>query len=483
MIEDRSILDRPEQYCVIGAGPAGLLAARSLKHAGIPYEQFDKNDDVGGIWDIKNDWSPMYESAHFISSKTISNLPGFEMPEDYPDYPNHRQILAYLRDFARAYDLYPRIRFETPVARVEPEEDGERWLVTLGSGETRRYRGLFLCSGNTWDPNMPDYPGHFEGEAIHSVRYRDPRIFSGKRVLVVGGGNSGCDIACDAAIHADRAYISLRRGYHFIPKYILGIPADKFASKIDLPRFIERPMFELLLRLLVGDLTNYGLPKPDHPVMASHPIMNTQLLHHLGHGDIEYRPDIERFEGNTVHFKDGSSVEADLIVFATGYKVTYPYMDRNLFEWIDKYPDLYLSALHRKYDNVCCLGLHQTDGGAYDFFALQADMMCNFILDQERHPARAAEFHALKATDRPNLRGGIAYVDSPRHATYVKKAVFRRYSKRLMKRFGWTSFERRPAQLARDARCPSSRTAIGSADYLQELLVVDDGGRFNGEEV
>jgi len=440
MTTNGSILDRSDHYCVIGAGPAGLLAARSLKHAGIAYEQFDKNDDVGGIWDIKNDWSPMYETAHFISSKTVSNLPGFDMPDDYPDYPNHRQILAYLRDFAHAYDLYPNITFETPIERVEPEEDGERWLVTLGNGETRRYRGLFLCSGNTWDPSIPDYPGEFTGETTHSVRYDKPNEFSGKRVLVVGGGNSGCDIACDAALYADEAFISLRRGYHFIPKYFFGMPTDLFASKVSLPRFIERRVFQILLRMTVGDLTQYGLPKPDHPVMASHPIMNTQLLHYLGHGDLAYKPDIERFEGKRVVFKDGSSEEIDLIVFATGYKVTYPYMDRSHFEWISKYPDLYLSSLHREYDNVCCLGLHQTDGGAYDFFTLQADMMCNFIVDQQQRPGQAAKFHALKKSDRPNLSGGIEYVDSARHATYVKKSVFKKYSDKLMRRFKWKAF-------------------------------------------
>jgi cation diffusion facilitator CzcD-associated flavoprotein CzcO len=456
-----STVDRSDRYCVVGAGPAGLLAARSLKHAGIPYDQFDRNDDVGGIWDIENDWSPMYETAHFISSKTVSNLPGFDMPEEYPDYPNHRQVLAYIRDFARAYDLYPNITFQTPIERVETDDGGDTWLVTLGNGETRRYAGLFLCSGNTWDPNVPDYPGHFEGETMHSVRYRKPEQFSGKRVLVVGGGNSGCDIACDAALYADRAFISLRRGYHFIPKYFFGMPTDLFASQVSLPRFIERPLFEVLLRMTVGDLTKYGLPKPDHPVMASHPIMNTQVLHHLGHGDLAYRPDIERFAGKRVHFTDGSSEEIDLIVFATGYRVTYPYLDRSHFDWVSKYPDLYLSSLHRKYDNVCCLGLHQTDGGAYDFFTLQADMMCNFILDQEHRPKRAAEFHALKASDRPNLSGGIRYVDSPRHATYVKKSVFKKYSDKLMRRFGWKSFGTMHPPRTEQAR-PAQRSASSS---------------------
>ena len=270
--------DRADRFLVVGAGPAGLLAARSLKAAGIPYDQVERNPDVGGIWDIRNDWSPMYESAHFISSKTVSNLPGYPMPEDYPDYPDHRRIYAYLRSFARAYELDEAIRFETTVERIE-RADGGGWVVRTTPGDTARYRGLFLCSGNTWDPNWPSYPGTFTGEAIHSVSYRTTDLFRGKRVLVVGGGNSGCDIACDAATTADAAFLSLRRGYHFVPKYIFGQPADLFAknaSKVTLPWWIEKRFFSALLRFVVGDLTAYGLPAPDHGILESHPIMNTQ---------------------------------------------------------------------------------------------------------------------------------------------------------------------------------------------------------------
>ncbi len=439
MTTPASILDRSDRYCIIGAGPAGLIAARSLKHAGIPYDQYEKNDDVGGIWEIQNDWSPMYESAHFISSKTISNLPGYPMPEDYPDYPNHRQILAYLKSFARHYDLYPMITFETAITWLSREADGH-WCVELSDGRTLRYRGLYICNGNTWDPNMPTYPGEFTGEVIHSVKYKNRSIFEGKRVMVVGGGNSGCDIACNAAITADATFLSLRRGYHFIPKYILGVPSDKFADGMEFPLWFERLFFTLLLKLLVGDLTKYGLPKPDHRIMESHPIMNTQVLHYLGHGDLAYRPDIARFEGKKVHFTDGSVEEIDLIVYATGYKVTYPFMDRGHFEWVSKYPDLYLSGLHRTYDNVCCLGLHQTDGGAYDLFMLQADMMTNFILDQDAGSERARAFSERKRNDRPDLSGGLKYVKSARHATYVKKTAIKRYSERLMEEMGWTSF-------------------------------------------
>lgn len=431
-----NVSDRGDKYLVIGAGPAGLLAARSLRHYGIGYDQVDRDSDVGGIWDIERDWSPMYESAHFISSKTISNLPGFPMPDDYPDYPNHRQILTYLKHFASAFGLCERIEFNTTVTNAE--KHGDTWLVELDDGSRRRYAGLIVCTGNTWDPSLPQYPGEFAGESMHSVSYRNADIFVGKRVLIVGAGNSGCDIACDAAPVARRTVISMRRGYHFIPKHLMGVPADVFAERVSLPAWMERLTFAGLLKITVGDLTKFGLPKPDHRVLESHPIMNTQLLHHLSHGDAHYRPDINNFDGLTVRFVDGSSEEFDLIVFATGYKVTFPYLDRTHFDWIGKYPDLFLSAFHRKYDNLCVLGLHQTDGGAYEFFAAQADIMSRFILDQRRDPAQARRFSRLKASSYPDLSHGLHYVKSDRHATYVNKAEFKKYTQRLIKQMGWS---------------------------------------------
>jgi len=430
---------RSERWCIVGAGPAGLLAARALKGAGIPYDQIERNPDVGGIWDIRNAWSPMYVSAHFISSKGVSHLPGYPMPDDYPDYPGHEQIFAYLQAYARDHDLYGAIRFDTGVERIE-RLSPRGWRVRLDDGSEQDYRGVFLCSGNTWDPNWPEVPGTFDGEVMHALSYRSGEQFAGKRVLVVGGGNSGCDIACDAAVHGDAAFLSLRRGYHFIPKYVMGQPADQFASGFELPRAVEKRVLEGLLKLVVGDLTRYGLPQPDHRILESHPIVNTQVLHHLGHGDLAYRPDVERLDGHEVVFVDGRRERVDLVVYATGYKVTYPYMDRDHFDWHSKYPDLFLASLHRRYDDVCCLGLHQTDGGAFDFFATQADMMANYILDQDRAPARAERFRQLKASARPDLSGGVQYVDSPRHETYVKKAAFRRYCDRLMAAYGWSRF-------------------------------------------
>ena len=209
--------------CIIGAGPAGLAAARALKARGLPYTHLERHTAVGGLWDIDNPGTPLYESAHFISSRTMSAFSGYPMPDDYPDYPNHRQILAYLRGFADAYDLTDSIEFGVEVTAIEPTADG-RWRVLRSDGTASEHDQVVAASGVQWDPIVPELPDGYTGEVRHSVTYRSAEELKGRRVLVVGAGNSGCDIACDAARSADHAVLSVRRGYWFIPKHVFGIP-------------------------------------------------------------------------------------------------------------------------------------------------------------------------------------------------------------------------------------------------------------------
>ncbi len=187
-----------EPVCVIGAGPGGLLAAASLKRREIPFFVVDAGRQAGGIWDIDRDQTPMYESAHFISSRRLSSFPGFPMPDTYPDYPRHDRILEYIGSFARHHDLERHITFGVRVQSAS-RRPGGGWLVALDSGEERLCRALCVATGTTWHPRLPDIPGKFEGEAYHSFDYRSPVEFEGKRVLIVVACNSGADIACDAA--------------------------------------------------------------------------------------------------------------------------------------------------------------------------------------------------------------------------------------------------------------------------------------------
>ena len=417
---------RHEAVCIIGAGPGGLLAAAALKARGIPFEIVDAGRQPGGIWDIDRTETPMYESAHFISSRRLSGFPGFPMPDSYPDYPKHDRILAYVRAFARHHDLERHITFAVRV-ETATRRHGGGWTITLDSGEERRCRALCVATGTTWYPRVPELPGHFAGEAYHSFHYRSPREFEGKRVLIIGGGKSAADIACDAARSATKAFISLRRGYHFIPKFIFGQPSDVFAhAGPQLPRWLEERVFGFLVnRILVGDLTKYGLPKPDHPILRSHPILNTQILHHLGHGDIKARKDVASLDGRTVRFTDGTSEEIDLIVWATGYDKRFPFLPEAELDRRQGVLDLYLNVFHRRRPDLFFVGLFETDGAAYGLVGQQADLIATY-LDPALDAKTRATFDDLRAHDRPDLRGGVRYVASTRHDYYVKGDVYER---------------------------------------------------------
>jgi cation diffusion facilitator CzcD-associated flavoprotein CzcO len=422
-----------EPVCIIGAGPCGLLAAAALKRRGIPFAIVDAGRQPGGIWDISRDATPMYDSAHFISSRTLSGFPDFPMPETYPDYPRHDLILKYIQAFARHHDLERHTTFGVRVESAVRREAGG-WTVALTSGEERACSALCVATGTTWQPRVPEVPGRFEGEAYHSFFYRSPKEFEGKRVLIVGGGNSAADIACDAARSARRAFISLRRGYYFIPKFIFGQPADVFAhAGPQLPRWLEERVFGFLMnRILVGNLTKFGLQKPDHPILRSHPILNTQILHHLGHGDIEARRDVKSVDGHTVHFVDGSREEIDLIVWATGYDKRFPFLPERDLGGNPDALDLYLNVFHRRHADLFFMGLFETDGAAYGLAGQQAGLVSAYLDANLPGPTRSA-FDRQRQRDRPDLRGGVSYIDSARHNYYVKGDV---YAKVLQKAAG-----------------------------------------------
>ncbi|WP_297082109.1 NAD(P)/FAD-dependent oxidoreductase [uncultured Demequina sp.] len=418
---------------IVGAGPAGLAAARALRDHDLPYTHVERHSGAGGLWDIDNPGSPMYESAHFISSKTLSGFTGFPMPDDYPDYPRHDQVLAYLRSFADHYELTERIGFDTAVESVTRAEDGT-FTATYADGNTSTHAHVIAATGVQWDPNVIEIPG-YTGKVRHSVTYRDASEFEGRRVLVIGAGNSGCDIACDAAIAADEAAISLRRGYWFIPKHVFGMPSDVFADNgPSMPMPVEQAVFGRLLRLIVGDLTRLGLQAPDHKVFETHPILNDQLLHHLRHGDIAAKPAVASADGTTVTFTDGTSGDYDLIILATGYHHTVPYAQQ-LFG-AEQHPDLYLTAFART-PGLYGVGFVETNAGAYRHMEELAAMVASHIWDREHRPAQWERFERHIERDRPDLTGGITFVDSPRHEGYVDSATLHRYCHMVAGRMGW----------------------------------------------
>ena len=422
-------------YCIVGAGVAGLTAARRLAAAGVPFEVVERERDVGGIWDASLPHSPVYQSTHLISSKPLTQLPDFPMPREYPDYPDHAQALAYLRAYARAFGLYQRIRFGETVERADRIAPGE-WTVTLGDGTARSYAGLIVAAGVHWVPAWPKVPGAFEGLTMHSGGYKSPEIFRGRRVLVVGAGNSGCDIVVEAGRHAERAFLSVRRGYHFIPKYAFGRPIDQVGEvghRLRLPLAVRRRLNGLVLRAVVGRPEDYGLPRPDHELLESHPIVNSQLLPAIRRGEVQPKPDLVELSGGEARFRDGTAERIDLIVFATGYRVSFPFLDVRHLNSADGRPDFYFHFLHPTYDDLFVLGNLQPDSGVWRLMDLQARVVAGYIRGAEAGGRGARKIRAMKQGPPPDLGGGLHYVQSDRHRYEVEHASYARRLKQLIR--------------------------------------------------
>jgi cation diffusion facilitator CzcD-associated flavoprotein CzcO len=428
-------VDRGDRWLIVGAGPSGLAAARALRAVGVPFDVVERHGDVGGIWDLENARTPMYESAHFISSKTVSAFDGFPMPAEYPDYPSRALILEYIRAFADHFDLRSHIELGVDVWKAMPGNDGT-WIVEIANGDRRHYRGVIAAVGHNWDPIVPAYPGSFSGEAYHSVRYRSPSEFDGKRVLIVGGGNSACDIACDAATRATRTIISMRRGYHFLPKHVFGKPTDAFfRSGPHLSPMIAQPLLTALLKFLVGDLRRFGLPAPDHRVLESHPIMNTQILHFLAHGDITAKPDVVRLDGRRVQFADGSTEDVDLIIWATGYHATIPFLTDAVPARDGAGPELFAALFVPRAPNLYVLGHFESDGGAYPLVSKQAELVALLAASDAADSVATRQWVSrFTSGQRPDLSGGVRYVASPRHANYAQFETYEAYLRQVLRR-------------------------------------------------
>lgn len=430
------IHDRTGEVLIIGAGPAGLAMARALAARRLPYHQVERHTGVGGIWDIESPGTPMYEAAHFISSKTLSGFGGFPMPDHFPDYPSHREVLSYLQDFADAYGLTETIDFGVAVESLTKRDDG-RWVAHFSDGRVAAYGDVVCCSGLQWVPNLPETPGDYSGEIMHSNAYRDIDQLAGKRVLVVGGGNSGCDIAVDASRVAATARLSLRRGYWFIPKHIFGMPSDVFAETgPQLPMRIQQSVFEKMLTVLYGAPEKLGLPKPDHRLFETHPVLNSTLFHALQHGDLRARPAIRTTSGSTVTFTDGSAEDFDLIIYATGYLHAVPYA-QDYFGSAQHPDELYLTSFSRRHVGLFALGFIETNSGAYVHLDALAQMIAAHLWDRDHRPSSYAEFRRLIATDRADLLGGIKIDGSPRHKDYVDAHAFTKHRQAVSKQMGW----------------------------------------------
>jgi hypothetical protein len=431
-------VDRRAAICVVGAGSSGLAAGKNLREYGFEVDIIEREDQVGGNWNFGKPNSRVYESTHTISSKPFTQFPDYPMPDDFPDYPHHSEIFEYLVRYKDHFGLEEFIEYETSVVDIEPRDGGLCWDITLelpsgnetsgdetsGDRETRRYGGVIIANGHNWNPKTPKFSGEFEGEVMHSAEYKSADVLAGKRVLVVGAGNTGCDIAVEAGQHAEVCYHSTRRAYWYSPKYVMGKPSDQIFDMLlaaPIPHRVVQFLLEKASRLTSGDLERIGLPQPDHRFLETHPIVNSLLLYYIGHGKVLPKPNVVRFDQKTVHFEDGSSVEVDLIVYSTGYLIEFPFVDREHLNWRDGRPRLYLHAFHPNYANLAVIGLIQPDSGQFKLVHWQSVAVAKLMRLHQENPAAIQPFlRRFREHCDEELGAGVHYKESTRHYVEIQ---------------------------------------------------------------
>ena len=408
--------------CVIGAGSSGIAAAKALHERGIPFDCFEKSDQVGGNWVFgnRNGMSSAYRSLHINTSRERMEYSDYPMPKSYPDFPHHTHIAEYFNDYVDRFGVRDRIVFETGVEHARRGDDGV-WTITLDTGETRTYDALAVANGHHWDPRWPEpaFPGEFNGKQMHAHYYVDNSDFRDKNVLVVGIGNSAMDIAVESSFVARNTFLSSRRGAYILPKYLFGRPLDQIGVNSltgKLPWGFRQAILSTMYRVGVGKVQDYGLPEPDHKLGDAHPTISADFLNRIAHGEMTWKPNLSRLDGDRVVFEDGTSEEIDIIVYCTGYKVTFPFFDEDFVSAPDNDLPLFRRVFSPGVDNLAFIGLLQPLGAIMPLAEAQGRWLASYLRGEYRLPPLPDMEADIKAERERMFR---RYVASKRHTMQV----------------------------------------------------------------
>ena len=413
------------KIAIIGAGPSGITALKNLATNGFDVTCFEMSNQIGGNWVYKDQTghSSVFKTTHIISSKKFSEYIDFPMPDDYPDYPSGAELLAYFNSYVDHFELEKHIRFNTKVHKAIPIDN--KWKIFFeDSSEDFDY--LIVANGHHWSPRIPNFDGNFSGELMHSHQFKNNEYFKDKSVLVVGGGNSACDIAVEVSRVAKKTSISMRRGYHFIPKFIMGMPSDAYYAKtLWIPQKVRLFLQKLALRIIQGKYEDYGLQKPDHDILQSHATVNSELLYFIKHGKISPKMNISSFQENTVEFENGIKEDYDIVLFATGYKISFPFFSNNHIDYENNDIDLYNFCFHPSFKNLMFVGLLQPLGCIWPLSDLQSQQIVKYLKKEWSLPTDFAKAVSNQLNNMP-----YDFIDTPRHKLEVDFHDFANHLKR-----------------------------------------------------
>lgn len=408
-----------KSVCVVGGGPSGLVATKTLKAAGHQVTCFEAGPQVGGHWVLNNPSgrSSAYDSLTTNTSKQMSRLSDYEMPEAWPEFPGHAQLAEWWRDYVATFKLEDSIRCCYEVLSAEPG-DGGGWQVTTrhqGRSQQQRFDCLVAASGNYWDPKLPDFAGHFSGVLQHARRYRSPEQpvdVRGRRVLVIGTGNTGCELALEMQkAGAAEVHIAARSGTWIMPKYVDGPdgpvpvarqspmshPLDEVPGLLRrLPRALRERLFlalgKVMLRRSFGAYQNAlvaaGLPPPPKQPLSKRPTVAHGLLEALEAGDIVAHGAVVAAQGSSMTFLGGEKLGVDVVYCATGYHLSYPYLAQDVLSTMDDDMRLFLGLMHPERHDLFVIGVSRPTGSFWPIAEVQAMFVAELLSGRYSLPAQ-----------------------------------------------------------------------------------------------
>ncbi len=393
-------MQRLPRVCVIGAGSSGIPVVKALLERQFPFDCFERSSQIGGNWCFRNPngMSAAYESLHINTDSQMMSYADYRMPPETADFPGHKRIFEYFNDYVEHFDLRGSITFNTEVTRAARRDDGV-WEVQINGGsageELRFYDALIVANGHHWNPRWPEpaYPGQFDGTQIHSHRYinpSDPIAFAGKNVLVVGMGNSAMDIACELARPgiARKLFLSARTGTWVMPKYVFGVPLTRMPQ---LPHWLpwqwNNLLVETLVRVNAGVPWTRGLPRPKQRLLQAHPTVSQEIYLGIGNGDVLPRPGVERLLGDQVRFTDGSQEQVNVIIWCTGYHVSFPFFAPDFINAPNNDLPLWQRMIKPDVDGLYFVGLCQPLGAIMPIAEAQAKLIGEYLLGRLTLPS------------------------------------------------------------------------------------------------
>ena len=358
---------------MVGAGPSGLAACKTLAAHGVDYTAYEAGERVGGQWVLGNSsgTSVAYRSLAVNTHKGMCRYSDFPLPDTYPGFPGHEEMADYFDSYAKHFDLYPRIRCGTRVEHAEPRPQGG-YALELGSGERVEHDALVVASGNLWDPQWPALDGDFGGTLIHARDYMDPADpvdCRGKNVLVMGLGNTACELAVELSESgaAARVLLSARSGQNFVPKIEAPVPhpSEPLSGLLAwLPKRLRDAAFRRLfprvtkpIRVLYPAPESVGLPPPPDDFFEKRFVMNNHLFERIEAGAISPRPGVRKLLGDRVEFEDGRQDPVDIIVAATGYRFTLPFLRDEVLGCAPPDLELFRGVMHPRRHDLFVIGV------------------------------------------------------------------------------------------------------------------------------